>query len=124
MGVFLVILLIVLALFLIMCIIATGIFLGESSGILNDQILEEYLNNLGENYSVYHSEYSHRIDPDYQAKVKRSIERSNQIFTLLFPYYIEYIGVIPAWSKSKPRIDAMFATGVKTDWKRKKLGLQ
>lgn len=116
-------LIIVLVVLLFIFTIALGMFLAESDGILDDQLVAEYLDKLGNQFSVYHSEYSHRIDPNYPANVKKSIERSPQIIRLVFPYTIEYVGAIPAWSKSKPRIDAMFATGVKTDWRRKKLGL-
>jgi hypothetical protein len=114
---------IILAVLLLIFLIVIRIFLSENDGILNDQLTAEYLDKLGNQFSVYHSEYSHRIDPNYSANVKKSIERSPQIIRLVFPYTIEYVGAIPAWSKSKPRIDAMFATGVKTDWRRKKLGL-
>jgi hypothetical protein len=104
--------------------IATGIFLSENDGILNDQLIGDYLDKLGNKFSVYHSEYYHRIDPNYSAEVKKSIEKSPFAIRVLFPYYIEYVGAIPAWSKSKSRIDSMFATGIKSDWKRKKLGLE
>jgi hypothetical protein len=114
---------IILAVILLIFLIVLGMFLLEYDGILDDQLIAEYLDKLGNQFSVYHSEYSQRIEPNYSANVKKSIERSPQVIRLVFPYTIEYVGVIPAWSKSKPRIDAMFATGVKTDWRRKKLGL-
>lgn len=116
-------LIIILAVLLFIFLIVVGIFLGENGGILNDQITSDYLDKLGDKFSVYHSEYYHRIDPNYSAEVKKSIEKSPIVIRLIFPYHIEYVGAIPVWSKSKPRIDAMFATGEKTDWKRKKLGL-
>jgi hypothetical protein len=118
-----IILIVLLIIALIIFSIVIGVFLMENDGILNDQLIAEYLDKLGNQFSVYHSEYSYRIDPNYSANVKKSIERSPQIIRLVFPYTIEYVGAIPAWSKSKSRIDAMFATGVKTDWRRKKLGL-
>jgi hypothetical protein len=110
------------------------LFLAENDGILSDQILQDYLDKLSDKYEIYISEYCHRIDPTYSANVNYPptysanvdypIERSPKVIRLLFPYYIEYIGVIPVWSKSKSRIDAMFAKGIKSDWKRKKLGLE
>lgn len=121
MGVFLTILTIAV---LIVLIIAHIFFLVENDGIISNQIIKDYLDKLGNQFSVHHSEYSHRIDPNYSANVKRAIERSPKVFRIIFPYYIEYVGTIPVWSKSKSRIDAMFATGTKSDWKRKKLGLE
>lgn len=117
-------LIIVLVVLLLIFTIVLGMFLAENDGILNDQITSDYLDRLGNRFSVYHSEYYHRIDPNYSAEVKKSIEKSPVIIRLVFPYYIEYVGAIPIWSKSKSRIDAMFATGEKNDWKRKKLGLE
>jgi hypothetical protein len=121
MGVFIIILIIAV---LIVLIIAHIFFLVENDGILNDQLIAEYLDKLGNQFSVYHSKYSHRIDPKYSANVKKSIERSPAVFRFLFPYYMEYVGIIPVWSKSKSRIDAMFATGIKRNFKREKLGLE
>lgn len=120
-----IILAIILAIVLIIFLIVLGVFLTENGGsIINDQLIAEYLDKLGNKFSVYYSEYSHRIDPNYSAEVSKSIDKSPAIIRLVFPYNISYIGVIPVWSKSKSRIDAMFATGAKTDWKRKKLGLE
>ena len=119
-----VLLIIILAVLALIYLIVLGVFLADNDGVLNDQIVVDYLDKLGNRFSVYHSEYSHRVDPNYSANVKKSIEVSPFAIRLIFPYYIEYVGAIPAWSKSKPRIDAMFVTGVKNDWKRKKLGLE
>lgn len=116
-------LIIVLVVLLFIFTIVLGMFLTDNDGILDDQTIKDYLDKLGNQFSVYHSEYSYRIDPNYSANVKKSIERSPTLIRLVFPYHIEYVGVIPVWSKSKPRIDAMFGTGIKSDWKRKKLGL-
>lgn len=116
-------LIIVLVVLLLIFTIVLGMFLAENEGIVGDKIIQDYLDKLGEGYTTYIGEYSQRIDPKYSAPVTKSIERSPWIINLVFPYYIEYIGVIPAWSKSKPRIDDMFAQGVKSNWKRKKLGL-
>jgi hypothetical protein len=121
MGVFLTILTIAA---LIVLIIAHIFFLVENEGMLNDQIVKDYLDKLGDQYSVYTSEHSQSIDPKYSANVKKSIERSPAVFRFLFPYYMEYVGIIPVWSKSKSRIDAMFATGIKRNFKREKLGLE
>jgi hypothetical protein len=119
-----ILLVIFLAVLLLVYLIALGMFLAEYDGILDDQTMKDYLDKLGDNYTTYMGEYSQRIDPTYSANVNKSIERSPSIISLVFPYNIGYVGVIPAWSKSKPRIDAMFAQGVKSNWKRKKLGLE
>lgn len=118
-----ILLIIILVVLLLIFSIVIGMYLTENSGILDDQTIKDYLDKLGNQFSVHHSEYSHRIDPNYSANVKKSIEKSPPIIRLIFPYTIEYVGAIPAWSKLKPRLDAMFATGIKTDWRRKKLGL-
>ena len=117
-------LIIVLAVLLFIFTIVLGMFLAENDGILDDQTVKDYLDKLGEGYTTYIGEYSQRIDPKYSAPVTKSIERSPAVIRLVFPYHIEYVGVIPVWSKSKPRIDAMFVTGTKSNWKRKKLGLE
>jgi hypothetical protein len=100
-------------------VILLSVFIIENKGILNDNLLEEYLNKISDNYRVYQSECFSRIEPKH---LKKYIEKSEGI-NWLFPYYIEYVGVIPIWSKHKKRIDAMFSTAPKEDWKRKKLGL-
>ena len=115
---------VILVAIVIVSVIVLGMFLSENEGIIGDEIIQDYLDKLGEGYTTYIGEYSQRIDPKYSAPVTKSIERSPWIINLVFPYYIGYVGVIPAWSKSKPRIDAMFAQGVKSNWKRKKLGLE
>lgn len=116
-------LIIVLVALVIVSLIVLGMFLSENEGILDDQIIEDYLDKLGDSYTTYIGEYTQRIQPTYLAPVKRDIERSAPLIRLVFPYYIEYVGVIPVWSKSKLRIDAMFGTGVKRNFKREKLGL-
>lgn len=116
-------LLIVLAALLLIYVIGLGLFLSENGGILDDQTIKDYLDKMSDNYKVYIGEYSQRVTPTYLAKVNKQIERSPILISLLFPYNIEYIGAIPVWSKSKTRIDAMFAQGTKKDWKREKLGL-
>ena len=117
-----IVLIILVILAIIAMTIVTLFFIGENSGIIGDNTLEDYLNALSDNYKVYQSEYSYRIDPLYSSKVNKSIEKSLKI-QFLFPYYIEYVGVIPVWSKHKKRIDDMFATAPKENWRRKKLGL-
>lgn len=119
-----ILLIIVLAVLLLAYLIALGMFLTEYDGILDDQTVKDYLDKLGDKYETYIGEYSQRITPTYSAAVRKDIEKSPSIINLVFPYYIGYVGVIPAWSKSKPRIDAMFAQGTKSNWKRKKLGLE
>jgi hypothetical protein len=104
----------------ILAVILTSFFILENKGILNDNLLEEYLNKISDEYEVYQSEYCYKIEPKY---LEKDIEKSWRIHWL-FPYYIEYVGVIPIWSKNKKRIDDMFATASKENWKRKKLGLK
>ena len=119
-----VVLLVVLVALLLIYVIGLGMFLSENGGILDDQTIKDYLDKLGDKYTTYNGEYSQRIDPKYSAPVTKSIERSPVLISLIFPYNIGYVGAIPVWSKSKTRIDAMFATGTKSNWKRKKLGLE
>ena len=116
-------LIIVLAVLVIVSSIVLGMFLSENDGILDDQIIKDYLDKLGDSYTIYIGEYTQRIQPTYSAPVKKDIERSAPLIRLVFPYYIEYVGVIPVWSKSKPSIDAMFGQGIKRNFKREKLGL-
>lgn len=104
--------------------VAFGLFVSEHDGILNDEIIKEYLDKLGSNYKVCNRQYFQYIRPTNISDVSKDIERSPKVIGLVFPYYIEYVGVIPVWSKSKSRIDVMFATGVKRDFKRERLGLQ
>lgn len=116
-------LIIVLVALVIVSLIAIGMFLSEYDGILDDQTIKDYLDKLGDKYDTYIGEYSQRIMPTYSAEVKKDIERSPAVIGLIFPYHIEYVGVIPVWSKSKSRIDAMFGQGIKRNFKRERLGL-
>lgn len=116
-------LIIILVALVIVSLIVIGMFLSEYDGILDDQIIKDYLDKIGDSYTTYMGEYTQRITPTYSAKVKKDIERSPALIRLVFPYHIEYVGVIPVWSKSKSRIDAMFGTGIKRNFKREKLGL-
>lgn len=123
----LLLLLIVLTLLFIVLLgmtIGTLMHMGDEGGILDEDILEEYLNTLSNKYTIYRSEYTTRIDPLYSANVRKSIEVSPKGVKLILPYYITRVGVIPVWSKSKKRIDDMFETSPKEDWKRKELGLK
>ena len=119
-----ILLIVILVALVIVSLIVLGMFLSEFDGILDDQTIKDYLDKLGDSYTIYIGEYTQRVSPTYSAGVKKDIERSPAFIRLVFPYHIEYVGVIPVWSKSKPRIDAMFATGTKSNWKRKKLGLE
>jgi hypothetical protein len=114
---------IILAVLVLMYLIVLGIFLADYDGILDDQIIKDYLDKLGDNYTTYIGEYTQRIQPTYSATVKKDIERSPTLIRLVFPYYIGCVGVVPIWSKSKSRIDAMFGTGIKRNFKRERLGL-
>lgn len=104
--------------------IGTLMHMGDEGGILNEDVLEEYLNTLSNRYTIHRSKYTTSIDPLYSANVKKRIEVSPQGVKLILPYYIPGVGVVPNWSKSKKRIDAMFETSPKEDWKRKELGLK
>lgn len=112
--------------FIVLLGMTMGIFMhiGDEGGILNEDVLEEYLNTLSNRYTVYRSKYTTSIEPLHSANLKKHIEVSPQGVKLILPYYIPGVGVIPVWSKSKKRIDAMFETSPKEDWKRKKLGLK
>jgi len=114
---------VILAALVIVSLIVLGVFLADYDGILDDQIIKDYLDKLGDKYTVYIGEYTQRIEPTYSATVKKNIERSPTLIRLVFPYYIGYVGVVPIWSKSKSRIDAMFGQGVKRNFKRERLGL-
>lgn len=116
-------LIIILVALVLVATISIGLFLSEYDGILDDQTIKDYLDKLGDNYTTYIGEYTQRIQPTYSAPVKKDIERSPAVVGLIFPYHIEYVGVIPVWSKSKPRIDAMFGQGIKRNFKRERLGL-
>ena len=107
----------------LMFTVSLGLFLTEHDGILEDETLQEYLDKLGDKYKVHNGQYHQRIEPSYSARVSRNIEKSPPVIGIVFPYYIEYVGAIPVWSRSKSRIDAMFATGIKRDFKRERLGL-
>ena len=104
--------------------VGTLMHIGDEGGILNEDILEEYLNTLSDKYMIYRSEYTTMIDPLHSANVRKRIEVSPKGVKFILPYYIPGVGVIPAWSRSKKRIDAMFETSPKEDWKRKELGLK
>ena len=113
----------ILTAFILVYSAVLGIYLAENSGVLEEQILKDYLDTLGDDYEIHTSEYHTRIYPKASSDVRRNIEISPRGFKMIFPYYIEDIGVIPFWSKSKTRIDTMFTNAPKKDWKRKKLGL-
>jgi hypothetical protein len=122
-GLFLILVLILVIVFIGM-VVGTVMHMSDEGGILNEDVLEEYLNTLSDNYTVYRSEYTTMIDPLHSANVKKRIEVSYLAAKFIFPYYIPDVGVIPAWSRSKKRIDAMFETSPKRDWEREKLGLK
>ena len=122
-GLLLILLLILVIVFIGMSI-GTLMHIGDEGGILNEDILEEYLNTLSDNYIIYRSEYTTMIDPLHSANVRKRIQVSPKGVKFILPYYIPGVGVIPAWSRSKKRIDAMFETSPKEDWKRKELGLK
>lgn len=123
MGLLIVLLLAILLTLLLFFIIFTTIHYLENEGIINDDLLDEYLNKLSDNYTVYQSKYVERIEPTKYGDNRKYIEKPMKIIAPLFPYYIEDVGVIPFWSKSVKRIDEMFNTKKKNNWKRKELGL-
>lgn len=121
---FLLIGLVILLVVLLGMTIDTLMHMGDEGGILNEDVLEEYLDTLSNRYMIHRSKYTTSIDPLYSANVKKRIEVSPKGVKFILPYYIPGVGVIPIWSKSKKRIDAMFETSPKEDWKRKELGLK
>jgi hypothetical protein len=118
-----IVILAILTAFILVYSAVLGLYLAQNSGVLEEQILKDYLDTLGDDYEIHTSEYYTRIYPKASSNVRTNIEISPIGFKMLFPYYIEGIGVIPFWSKSKTRIDTMFTNAPKKDWKRKKLGL-
>jgi hypothetical protein len=87
------------------------------------EMLEKYSNqytSIRESYtggSYYiQSRSSYQVKEIYKTK-----------YSLLFPYYIDNVGVIPVWYKSAPQIEAIFKELKKgsefENKKRKKLGL-
>jgi len=117
------IILAVLTAFILVYSAAIMLFLSDNNGVLEEQILKDYLDTLGDDYEIRTSEYHTRIYPKISSNVCRNIEISPRGVSWIFPYYIEDIGVIPFWSKSKTRIDIMFTNVPKRNWKRERLGL-
>jgi hypothetical protein len=122
MGIIVVLLSVLFAL-LLGFIIFTTLHYFENEGIINDDLLDEYLNKLSDNYRVNQNKYFERIEPTKYGNKRKFIEKSMKLIRPLFPYYIEDVGVIPFWSKSVKRINEMFDTEKKNDWKREELGL-
>lgn len=118
------IILAILAAFILVYFLGVMLFLADNSGVLDEQILKDYLDTLGDDYEIRTSEYCTRIYPKISSNVCRNIEISPGGIKMIFPYYIEDIGVIPFWSKSKTRIDIMFTSAPRKDWKRERLGLE
>lgn len=114
----------ILTAFILVYSAVVGMYLAENRGVLEEQILKDYLDTLGDDYEIHTSEYRTRICPKASSNVRRNIEISPIGFKMIFPYYIEGIGVIPFWSKSKTRIDTIFTTAPRKDWKREELGLK
>jgi hypothetical protein len=122
MGIIVVLLSVLFAL-LLGFIIFTTLHYFENEGIINDDLLDEYLNKLSDNYRVNQNKYFERIEPTKYGNKRKFIEKSMKLIAPIFPYYIEGVGIIPFWSKSVKRINAMFDTEKKNDWKREELGL-
>jgi hypothetical protein len=87
------------------------------------EMLEKYSNDytsIRESYS--RGNYYIQARSNYQVK-----EIYKTKYSLLFPYYIDNVGVIPVWYKSAPQIETLFKELKKgsefENKKRKKLGL-
>lgn len=128
-----IILLIVLAtLSLIVWGVIEIIILNEEGSPISDKDISDYLDKI-ENENLING-VSKRWNDKFVLNVHGYTARhySNPSiyetqYSILFPYYITDVGVIPIWSKSYNRIKKLFKDGIeetvyKTD-KRKKLGL-
>lgn len=87
------------------------------------EMLEKYNNQYDSIRESYNGgNYYIQSRSNYQVK-----EIYKTKYSLLFPYYINNVGVIPVWYKSVPQIEAIFKELKKgsefENKKRKKLGL-
>ncbi len=87
------------------------------------EMLDKYRNDYNSIRESYNGgNYYIQARSNYQVK-----EIYKTKWSLLFPYYISNVGVIPVWYKSTPQIEAIFKELKKgsefENKKRKKLGL-
>jgi len=86
------------------------------------EMLEKYSNQYNSIRENYSNSYYIQARSNYQVK-----EIHKTKYSLLFPYYISGVGVIPVWYKSASQIETLFKELIKgsefENKKRKKLGL-
>lgn len=86
------------------------------------EMLDKYSNQYNSIRENYSNNYYIQARSNYQVK-----EIHKTTWSLLFPYYINNVGVIPVWYKSAPQIETLFKELIKgsefENKKRKKLGL-
>ena len=96
----------------------------ENRGILSDEVLGEFLDKIGSKYTTCRTSYTQRIEPDYDLKLGFNyITQSSEDLNIIFPYYIQGVGVIPFWSKHIGRINKMLKPESKKEVQRKQLNL-
>ena len=86
------------------------------------EMLDKYSNQYNSIRENYSNNYYIQARSNYQVK-----EIHKTRWSLLFPYYINGVGVIPVWYKSASQIETLFKELIKgsefENKKRKKLGL-
>jgi hypothetical protein len=127
---------VVLLIILIVGLVVLGIFesiaLFELGSPISDKDISDYLDKIESENLI--NGVSKRWNDKFVLNVKGYTVRHNNNpciyqtqYSIIFPYYITDVGVIPIWSKSYSRVKKLFKDNIensvyKTD-KRKKLGL-
>lgn len=108
-------------------IIIEAVTLSEGGSPISDQDISDYLDKIEKKNLI--NGVNRRWNDKFALNVNGSSNPSiyETPYSLLFPYYITDVGVIPIWSKSYTRIKNLFKENIenssfKTN-KRKKLGL-
>jgi hypothetical protein len=117
------IVLIIAALLILAIIEITNIY--EMGLPISENNLLEYLDKI-ENGNLING-VSKRWNDKYWLQVKRYPNIYETEYSVLFPYHIQGVGVIPIWGKSYSRIKKLFKHSIEkseyTTNERKKLGL-
>jgi hypothetical protein len=113
--------------------ILEGVALFELGSPISDKDISDYLDKIESENLI--NGVSKRWNDKFVLNVKGYTVRHNSNpsiyetqYSILFPYHISEVGVIPIWSKSYSRVKKLFKDNIenssyKTD-KRKKLGLE
>lgn len=129
-----VILLIILVLIGILAlIIMESIILSEEGSPIPDQDISDYLDKIESENLIngvtkrWNDKFVLNVN-GYTARHMDNPSIYETQYSILFPYYVYDVGVIPIWSKSYSRVKKLFKDNIenstyKTD-KRKKLGLE